>query len=123
MDGKWKSEMPGTSKAASISVVLEEQNHTFAQDGSMPVKGELHINDGEVYFRGKNLKPVGSGYKLFFIGRKGGSSVYKTIGDIIPDMYGSAQLQRTVDPADIDGEGTDLSCFYIFREKIHSYTY
>ncbi len=100
MDGKW--------------IRLEEQNHDFALDKNLPVKGRLQLGYGKVLFRGGNLKSSGNVYKLFFIGRKNGSSVYKIMGDILPDQQGNVEFRTRIDPSDIDGEGTALSCFYIF---------
>ena len=120
MDGKWNAGTSGhqaapvSSAMRPVNVEMEEQSRRFALNSSQPVTGKLHISDGKVHFHGNNLKPGGSGYKLFFIGRKNSTSVYKIIANIIPDMHGSAQLECTINPADIDGEGTDLSCFYIF---------
>lgn len=119
MDGKWKAGTSGLKAAQGsnaiqpINIQLDEQSRKFALDSSLPLNGELHINDGTVDFHGNNLKS-GTNYKLIFIGRRYGSSVYKIIGDIIPDRHGAAGLQCKINPADIDGEGTDLSCFYIF---------
>lgn len=99
MNGKW--------------IKLEEQSREFAFDKSKAVQGNLKIINGKVVFDGQNLMP-GNGYKLIFIGRKKGNSVYKILGDIVPDQNGNVIFQQIVNPADIDGEGTDLSCFYIF---------
>ena len=99
MDGKW--------------IKLEEQSREFAVDKSRAILGNLQILDEKVVFDGQNLMP-GNGYKLIFIGRKNGNSVYKIMGNIAPDQNGNVTFQQNVNPADIDGEGTDLSCFYIF---------
>lgn len=111
MDGKWKN---GHSERTDITVQMEEQNHRFTLDNMQKVSGRLQIKDSTVIMEVKNLRPLTKGYKLFFIGRKNGNSVYKIMGDIIPDMHGNAELECKINCADIDGEGTDLSCFYIF---------
>ena len=111
MDGKWKN---GHSERTDITVQMEEQDHRFTLDDTQKVSGRLQIKDSTVIMEVKNLRPLTKGYKLFFIGRKNGNSVYKIMGDIIPDMHGNAELECKINCVDIDGEGTDLSCFYIF---------
>lgn len=113
MDGK-RNSVQSSAGPQVIDVQLDEQNQDFAVDKKKPVAGRLQIKGTAVLFKCSNLKPYADGYKLFFIGRKNGSSIYKIIEEIIPDRQGNAELQCRINPADIDGEGTDLSCFYIF---------
>lgn len=114
MDGKWKRSAADCVKEEEIRIRLEEQNHSFAVDSNHSMKGELRIVDGKVVLTGQNLRAAKGGYKLFFIGRKSGKSVYKAIGSILPDTHGKIEFQCTINQEDVDGEGTDLSCFYIF---------
>ena len=100
------------------TVKLVGQDVNFALDKSRPAAGLLHIKtEGEravITVRAENLRPAKPAYKLFFVGRKEGTSVYKLAGDITPDEQGRAVLRIEVDIDDVDGEGTNLSCFYIF---------
>lgn len=97
-----------------IRISLEEQNRAFAMDNTRPAEGRLIINDDNVTVEVRNLKQTRIGYKLIFIGRKKGNSVYKFAGDIFPNKQGDAVMQIAIDPENIDGEGSELSCFYIF---------
>ncbi len=99
---------------AEIRIRMEEQSRDFALNKQRPVKGELLINEKEIWFNAQNIHGSGKEYKLLFIGRKNGNSVYKIMGDIIPDKNGNAELKCEINPQNVDGEGTELSCFYIF---------
>ena len=111
MDGRRNSNMGSHRGAQDVMVRLEEQDRKFALNKKDHVTGELQLYDDKMIFSADNLKPAESGYKLFFIGRRNGSSVYKIIGNIVPDRRGHAELQCSINPDDIDGEGTALSCF------------
>lgn len=99
-------------------VIFEEQDRRFAVDERRPVEGVLHIKQqnsrGSVDVYVRNLKRAAKPYKLFFIGRKDGSSVYKMVKEFVPDAAGDVSMHLALDPEDVDGEGTGLSCFFIF---------
>lgn len=103
-----------TENSNIIKVRLEEQNHIFSMDKSRQAGGELRIDGNHITVEVSNLRHKENGYKLLFIGRKNNNSVYKIVSDIIPDRHGCAINHFTVNSKDVDGEGTDLSCFYIF---------
>ncbi len=119
-------ERPQKSEAVSknaadierFTVKLQEQDHRFAMDSSNAVEGELYLNyyqgQAEVVVKVENLRTDRKAYKMFCIGRKKGNSVYKEIGELVPEKEGTAELRVILDPADVDGKGTALSCFYIF---------
>lgn len=104
-----------TGQNSVVTVTMEEQSRSFAYDKRQAVKGVLQIKQkdrAEVDLKAENLSP--GTYRLFFIGRKNGNSVYKMIGEMFPDRNGRVSFNTEIDPADVDGEGTGLSRFYIF---------
>ena len=108
----------GREQDGQVTVVLSEQDRRFAYDKKRKIEGILRIEHGRkqavINVKVNTLDGSRGVYKLFLIGRKSGSSVYKTAGEIYPDRRGSASFEIAVDPEDADGEGTELSCFYIF---------
>lgn len=107
-----------SSKTSQMCIGLKEQAHSFAVNKDREIEGEIVIkqsrNTAQLDIKVKNLCAGKVPYKLFLIGRKDGNSVYRVISGIAPDSHGNVRLQTTLNPEDADGQGTPLSCFYIF---------
>ena len=116
-----RAEQDRMAGRSAVRVRMEEQDHKFANDKRKRITGILQIRqqggNAKVAVRIDNLmdcEKEGYTYKLFFIGRKDGASVYRVIGKIHADEAGHAMFSAALDPENVDGEGTPLSCFYIF---------
>lgn len=103
-----------------ITIVLEEQNHIFALDKKAPVRGKvvLEKQDGTVFLqvRVRNLQPrqAGDTYQLMMLGRNQGRSAHKLLGSIPVNGAGNGAAAFQVNEDNADGEGSGISCFFIF---------
>ncbi|MBC6680615.1 hypothetical protein [Zhenpiania hominis] len=101
-------------------VMLEEQNHNFAQDKTRPIKGYLKIETGgergAVRIGADNLRYFERGgyvYKLLFFGKKNEKTIYKIVGSLLLSSRGRGETYLRLNPVDVDGKGNGLEHFQI----------
>ena len=101
-------------------VMLEEQNHNFAQDKKKPIKGYLKIEVGSgrgaVRVGADNLRYFERGgyvYKLILFGKKNEKTIYKVAGSLLLSSRGRGETYLRLNPEDVDGNGNSLERFTI----------
>lgn len=101
-------------------VMLEEQNHNFAQDKAKPIKGYLKIETGggrgAIRVGADNLRYFERGgyvYKLLLFGKKNEKTIYKIAGSLLLSSRGRGETYLRLNPLDVDGNGNGLERFHI----------
>lgn len=101
-------------------VMLEEQNHNFAQDKTRPIKGYLKIETergrGAIRVGADNLQYFernGYVYKLLLFGKKNEKTIYKIAGSLFLSSRGRGETYLRLNPIDVDGNGNSLEDFTI----------
>lgn len=99
-------------------VMLEEENHSFANDEKDKLTGVIKIETGSG--KGAIKAEINNilyssiyAYKLIFFGRKKEKTIYTVVGDITVDQMGAGRGYFRFNPQNADGKGSRLSDYSI----------
>ncbi len=99
-------------------VMMEEENHSFANDETGRVGGVIKIEtgNGKGAIKAEISNLLSSSiyaYKLIFFGRKKEKTIYTVVGDINVTKDGNGKGYFRFDPENADGTGNELKDYSI----------